>query len=522
MNGPINIDLVRSTPATQKFLIGAGVAEGARSCLVLARGFLIGTLVAGVITTFSSHSIPNISSWYWLSTLIVMVALALVTGAARHWAHVSCGNAIDQLRSQALDALQRKDPREVQEESGFWRALLGEGLGGLRGYFSDYLPALLAMCIATPSAILVISLLDLPSGILAAVTIPLIPLFMVLIGTLTRTATQRRLQETGVLNGQLVDLLSGALTLKALGNTTGPAEEIRRSGTRHARTTMSVLRLAFLSSFALEFIATLSVALVAVGIGLRLVHGEISLEAGLIILIVVPEVYAPLRRVGAAFHASADGLTAANQVFQLIKDAPPSHVSPAHEPAEELCVQGLSVTGRDGVLPHNLSFSAPRGRITVLLGGNGSGKSTTFLAILGVLPYTGTIKAPPLESISYLAAQPYFLEGTVNENLHVFGQREPATVEAVMTQLDVHLPPERQMTPGSGVSTGQAQRLALTRSLSQPASLYLLDEPSAHLSPELIEPLIHSIQQRAAAGAAVVIATHDDRLLTAAHQVVEL
>ncbi|APB19696.1 ABC transporter ATP-binding protein/permease [Corynebacterium pseudotuberculosis] len=522
MNGPINIDLVRITPATQKFLVGAGVAEGLRSCLVLARGFLIGTLVARTITAFSNNAAPHISFWYWLSTLLVMVALALITGAARHWAHVSCGNAIDQLRSQALTALRRKDPREVQEEAGHWRALLGEGLGSLRGYFSDYLPALLAMCIATPSAILVISFLDLPSGLLAAGTIPLIPLFMVLIGTLTRTATQRRLQETGTLNGQLVDLLSGALTLKALENTSGPAEEIRRSGARHALTTMSVLRLAFLSSFALEFIATLSVALVAVGIGLRLVHGEISLEAGLIILIVVPEVYAPLRRVGAAFHASADGLTAANQVFQLIKNTPPADATPVKEFSEELCIQGLSVAGRDGILPQNLSFTAPHGQITILLGGNGSGKSTTFLAVLGVLPYSGSITAPPLEAISYLAAQPYCMEGTVDDNLHVFGQRDPATVKALMTELDVQLPPDRHISPGSGISTGQAQRLALTRSLSQPASLYLLDEPSAHLSPELIDPLIQAVQQRAAAGAAIVIATHDERLVKAAHQVIKL
>lgn len=485
--------------------------------LTVARAALIGTAAATLIE--ADHA-----RWDLVYALVAVVAMqAIVAFAARRWASKSTGASIDELRLAALRALERRDPREVHEDAARWRTTLTAGLEGVRPYLTDYVPALIATCLATPIALLTLLYYDLPSGILAASTIPLIPLFMVLIGLLTREHTKRRLEVTSALSGQLSDLMLGAPTLRALGVTTAPAQQLRRTGCAHENATMSVLRLAFLSSFALEFLATLSVALVAVWIGLRLVDGEMTLLAGLVALIIVPEVYAPLRKVGGSFHAAVDGMTAAEEIFDLI-DSPASLAgSYVSRDSDVVSVQKLSVLGRDGITPEQLSFTAQPGQITVLHGANGSGKSTAILAILGLLPddaVTGTIRTPSLANIGYLPAHPALVAGTVAENLALLGARDTSRT-ANLVSLDIPL--DQQVHPGgAGISAGQGQRLALTRVLSPGYSALLLDEPTAHLSPELVDRLTVVLQAEAKRGTLLLISSHDPRIAAIADQVVHL
>ncbi|QGU05461.1 ABC transporter ATP-binding protein/permease [Corynebacterium comes] len=520
---PVDPRLLRLAPPVRSLILRAGLAQALTTMLVLARGVLIGWGATRLI-------VERVFPWWVIPALVAVVAAhGAVSWVAQRWSSRGVGATIDSLRASSLEALRRRDPRVVQEQSAHWRTVLTRGLDDFRPYLSDFLPSLVAVVLATPAALLVVFLADPVSGVLALVTVPLIPVFMVLIGTLTRAQTRRRLQITAALGGQLADLLSGALTLRALGATDQPGREIEASGRRHENATMSVLRLAFLSSFALEFIATLSVALVAVGIGLRLIDGSLGLSAGLIALIVIPEVYQPIRQVGTNFHAAADGLAAVEEVLELI-DAP-SHQPPFTPQRREgvaLEVSGLSVAGRDGTTPTDLSFRAEPGEVTVLHGPNGSGKSTAFLAVLGVLPKNlvhGQVVAPAPEAISYLPARPVLTPGTVKDNLVLLGA-EPARAEAAAAAVGTGVPGDRILgAHGSGISAGQSQRLALARTLARGDGgpmLLLLDEPSAHLSPELVEHLGMLLRQYAAEGHAVVVASHDRRIAAAADKVVPL
>lgn len=523
MRPPLDPRLLRLAPPVRALILRTGVAQASSTVLILARGVLLGWGAAQLIV---ERSFP-----WWVVPVLVAVVLAHagVEWLARRWSARGVGDTVDSLRTSALAALRRSDPREVQARSAHWRTVLTTGLDDFRPYLTDFLPALVSVVLATPAALLVVFLADPLSGVLALVTVPLIPAFMILIGTLTRTHTERRLAVTTALGGQLADLLSGARTLRALGATAGPAREVRESGRRHADATMSVLRLAFLSSFALEFLATLSVALVAVGIGLRLLDGSLSLGAGLIALIVVPEVYGPIRRVGTSFHAAADGLTAVDEVLPLL-DAPSSPVlfRPRRGDDLTLRVEGLTVRGRDGASPENLSFTARPGEVTLLHGPNGSGKSTTFLAVLGVLPeelVDGKITSPDAGSVSYLPAHPAFVPGTVADNLVLLGAPAEAAQQAA-ARVDTGVTADQIVGPhGTGISAGQGQRVALARTLARGAGrpvLLLLDEPSAHLPPELVEDLGRLLRERADAGDTVVLASHDPRLVDVADEVVPL
>lgn len=532
MTGPVDPRLLALVPPVRGLILRTGVLQALTTVLVLARGVLIGWVAARVILDRGADW--EVLTWPLVALFAVVTAHGVVAGRAQRSSADSVGRVVDTLRARALAALRCRDPRRVQEESAHWREVLTGGVEELRPYLSEFLPSLVTAVLATPAALAVVLVADPVSGILALVTVPLIPAFMVLIGKLTAAHTRRRLEVTTALGGQLADLLSGALTLRALGATRQPSRQLRSTGRRHEKATMSVLRLAFLSSFALEFLATLSVALVAVSIGLRLVDGNMGLTAGLIALIVVPEVYNPIRQVGTNFHAAADGLTAAEEILDLLdEDASTgsgdrgylTHRAPSG--GAGLTVTDLSVDGRDGVRPERLRFTAGPGRVTVLHGDNGSGKSTVFLAVLGMLPedlVTGRISAPPPEYTAYLAARPVLVPGTVADNLGLLGaDRGKATATAADLRLDV--PPQRPLGPaGEGISAGQAQRLALARTLAhgKEPTLYLLDEPSAHLSPELVEELSAELRRRARAGHTVVVASHDERLAAIADEVVSL
>ena len=505
MASPVDKRLLSLIPPVSRLIARAGVTQAASTVLVLARGVLIGWVAAQAIIQTAEFGAPQWDALTW--PVVALVAVVLLHGGvsyvAKRQGSRSVGDVVDTLRVKALDALRRRDPRQVQEQSAHWRTVLTDGVAEFRPYLSEFLPSLVALVLATPAALLVVFFLDPLSGVLALITLPLIPLFMVLIGKLTAVHTERRLRVTSALGGQLADLLSGAVTLRSLGAVRQPSRQLRSTGEAHEKATMGVLRLAFLSSFALEFLATLSVALVAVNIGLRLVYGEVGLVAGLIVLIIIPEVYNPVRQVGQNYHAAADGLSAAEEILDLLES--------------------------DGAAPAGGYLSpAADATVTVLYGPNGSGKSTVFLAVLGMLPdaaVTGRVTAPPADKISYLPARPVLTPGTVASNTTLLGA-EPALAASASTDVGLDLPPDHAVyAAGRGVSAGQGQRIGLARTLARAdggAPVLLLDEPSAHLSPELVAELIDALLARAARGDTVIIASHDDRMVAIADEVVHL
>ncbi|MGO2640454.1 ABC transporter ATP-binding protein/permease [Corynebacterium flavescens] len=533
MAAPVDPALLRLVPPVRRLIVRTGAFQALSTVLVMARGVLIGTVAATVITrTALADTPPDSVSWLGDSRIMVLLLIlcavvlahACVAGVARREQSRAVGASVDKLREATLTALGHRDPREVEEEAGRWRHVLSRGMEDFRPYLSQFLPALIAACISTPAALATIAYFDWVSAVFALVTLPLIPVFMILIGTLTAQHTRRRLEVTAGLGQQLADLVGGAPTLRALRRTEQPQANVSLLGERHTAATLGVLRLAFLSSFALEFIATLSVALVAVSIGLRLVAGNIELLPALVVLIIVPEVFNPVRTVGSSYHAAADGMESAQAALHLI--AQPQQMRGGYRELTSgggISVRGLSISGRDGIRPSNLNLQALPGELVVLAGPNGAGKSSVLLALLGQLPdaaVEGSLALPA--DISYLPPTPSLLPGTVENNLELWGA-QPAHIAAASRQIPLDVPLEREVSAtGSGLSAGQRERVGIVRALARPARCFLLDEPTAHLSPALVEDVLRVARSRADEGATVLIASHDPRVLAVADRVYTL
>jgi ATP-binding cassette subfamily C protein CydD len=355
----------------------------------------------------------------------------------------------------------------------------------------------------------VIARFDWESALIVLVALPLVPVFMVLIGLLTRDRSAAALEAMAILQSRLLDLVAGLPTLRALRRVGGSATRIAELGAAHRRSTIATLRIAFLSSFVLELLATLGVALVAVSVGLRLVYGNVTLAAGLTALLLAPEVFWPLRRVGAAFHSAQDGKTAAEKAFRLI-DAAPVAV-----PVD---------VGSDPV-----DIGAEPGQVTVITGPNGAGKTTLLHSILRL---DGGASETDLcawwHQVSWLPHRPLLLPGTVLQNLELFGpleNLEQACRAACFDEVLTDLPDGLHTTLGRGgvgLSLGQRQRLGLARALGSSARLLLLDEPTAHLDATTEARVLRAIAQRAAEGATVIVVGHRRPVLDIGDRIVRV
>ena len=278
---------------------------------------MLAHLVATVITEPDTRRLA-----YWSGSLLALAALwtvrALATWAQARLSQRGAAAAIAGLGGAVLRSVTAADPRRRTELRDDAAALILRGLDGLRPYFTAYLPALVLAAILTPAALAAMACFDLQATLVVLVALPLIPVFMVLIGLATAERSAAALTAMTTLQSRLLDLIAGLPTLRALGRADGPRERIVELGAAHRRSAMATLRIAFLSTLVLELIATLGVALVAVSVGLRLVYGQIALVDALTVLLLAPDVFWPLRRVGVEFHAAQDGKTAADKAFALI------------------------------------------------------------------------------------------------------------------------------------------------------------------------------------------------------------
>ncbi|MBD8142067.1 ATP-binding cassette domain-containing protein, partial [Frigoribacterium sp. CFBP 13605] len=332
--------------------------------------------------------------------------------------------------------------------------LVGPGLDALDEYFARYLPQLVLTALATPLLIVVMALHDWLSALIVVLTLPLIPVFMVLIGWTTRAAQTRQWDRLTHLASSFADAVGGASTLKAFGRERRQVERIGRITDDYRVETVTVLRVSFLSGFVLELAASLSVALVAVSIGIRLVEGSLGLTAGLFVLLLIPEAYLPLRQVGANYHAAADGVAAADDVFDLLDDedgdvtprssrattdADPAAALPE---ADALVVDRVSVGRGGAVRLAETSFVAETGRVTAVVGPSGAGKSTLLDAVLGLEPCEGRAvwrssgRAPARHEIAWSGQSAQLSSGTVAENVGLGDEDGPDT-EAVVRALDL-------------------------------------------------------------------------------------
>lgn len=502
---------------------------------------MLASMVARIITDPSARSLRG-----WLGPLSILLLLWIVR-TATHWLQARQGQrgasaVIADLNGQVLAAVTARQPNELAAQRDAAAIVVTRGLDGLRPYFTGYVPTLLLAAILTPATVGVIALYDLKSTAIVVITLPLIPIFMVLIGLATAERSAAALAAMTTLQGRLLDLIAGIPTLRALGRASGPEHRIAELAAAHRRSAMATLRIAFLSALVLELLATLGVALIAVGIGLRLVFGEMSLTTGLTVLLLAPDVYWPLRRIGVEFHAAQDGRTAADEAFALIGE--PTVASARNRTVAargaEIRLENLSVAGRDGNSPCELTAVIPPGRITVLTGRNGAGKSTTLQAIAGLaVPSSGRVLVDGVDvteleqgawwrQLSWLPQRPVLVPGTIRDNLSLLGELDDveracaaAGFDAVLAELPDGLDTELGRD-GVGLSLGQRQRLGLARAFGSPAAVLLLDEPTAHLDVHTEQLVLRAIVERARAGATVVVVGHRQPVVAIGDHVVDV
>ncbi len=485
----------------------------------------------------------------WLAA--VVGARTLVTALQERFAHRAATRAVAELRRQVLEHAARLGPRWLATHGGDAATLLTRGLDALEPYFVRYLPQLLLAVTVTPGALVVVAGLDWVAAATIAVTLPLVPLFMGLIGRVTAGYADRRLAAMTRLGRQVLDLLAGIPTLQALGRHRGPAARVRELGDAHRRATMGTLKVAFLSGMVLELLTTLSVALVAVGIGLRLVHGGLDLRTGLAVLVLAPEVYLPLRQVGAHFHASADGVAAAERAFGVLETPVAVVGGQARVPDLRHAVvrlAGVDVHAPDRArsAPAGLDLELRPGQVVALAGPNGAGKSTAVLVLLGLLaPDEGRVTVDDGHGVvdldgadlpewwgqvAWVPQRPVLEPGTVRDAVDPAGVVPDGLLAeaAALTGLDdvVAALPAGWLTRvghgGAGLSLGQRQRLALTRALLRPAPLVVLDEPTAHLDAAAEAQVVDVVRRLRTQGRTVLLVAHRPALLAAADVVVQV
>ncbi|TGO04307.1 thiol reductant ABC exporter subunit CydD [Serinibacter arcticus] len=535
-------------------------ARSARTFVVLAALLSVGATLAVIVSAFAiAHALaPVVEGRAELVDVLPAVGVLLGAVLARTglvWLRERLGQSaavatVGELRGALLRHATRMPHRWRVRRGDDVTVLATRGLDDLVPYLTGYLPQLLLTAILTPIALVVVLRLDLISGVIIAVTLPLVPLFMWLVGVTTRTYADERLAALTRQGSQLLDLLAGLTTLRALGREIGPGRRVRQLGDAYRRTTMQTLRVAFLSGAVLELLASLAVALVAVEIGMRLVYGHIDLTTGLTVLILAPEIYLPLRAVGAQFHASTNGLAAAQRTFEVLQEPLPAAGTRPVPAWTRLHLTGVGVRAGDrGYLaPGNLHAVVEPGCVTALAGASGAGKTTAAMTLLRLQPLDdGAIRLEHDDGSTDLAdvatdgpdgwwAQTSWVPqrvatvgGTIASHVGATDDAIRDAAAAATGLLDVVASlPRGWDTPlasgegglSSGLSVGQTQRLELTRALVSGSRLVVLDEPTAHLAARDEAAVVDAVRAVARAGAAVVVIAHRPTMLAAADRVV--
>ena len=548
---PLDPRLLKYASSARRHIILISILGIVTAVLVIAQTLALSAALSPAVT--SGASLTQVRTPLLLLVAIV-IARAAVIGVREALGHRAADRTIRELRGRVLTHISSLGPRWRATHGSEASTLLSRGLTDLSPYFVDYLPQLVLTATVTPLALATILFLDFWSAFIAAIVVPLIPIFMALIGRFTQSASSEKLETMQTLGAQMLDLIAGLPTLRALGRESAPRAHLESLSRSNTRATMSTLRIAFLSGAVLEFLSTLCVALVAVEVGFRMVFGHVSLFTGLAVIMLAPEVFEPLRQVGAQFHASANGVAAAERAFEILETPIPSMDEDSENSVQGIqnidwssaafSLRDLSIEARGTWAPAGLNADILPGTLSVLAGPSGSGKTSTIYALMRLLPIqsgqlmvrTCSGEEIPLQdipkealwkAITWVPQHPSLLPGTLREQLPSSTDEELEAAAALCGFTEVlDTLAERWDAPigqdGAGLSVGQRQRFALTRALLARTPIVILDEPTAHLDAVSEEIVLNAIEALRKKGRTVIAIAHRQALIDAADQVIRV
>jgi ATP-binding cassette subfamily C protein CydCD len=539
---PLDPRLLRYSRSSRGFIFTTVALAVLSAATTITQAYLL----ASIITRFFVLQQSFIENKRAIALLaVVFLCRALIAFSIDQISTTASSRIRNELRNQIMVKTLDSGAQDAQKlGSAGLSLLITKGINDLDGYFSKFLPQLFIAAIIPLTVGITIAVQDWQAGVIVLLTLPLIPIFGILIGRFTASATEKKWRSLGILSTYFLDLLSGLTTLKVYGREKIQSAKLKEVGDSYRKETMSVLRISFLSSLALELVATLSVALLAVSIGLRLVNGSIGLQTGLFILIIAPEVYWPIRQVAGYFHAAADGLSAFEKLFKIL-DRPAVNSGRSFKKLNAITWSQLTVE-----YPDRAALQIPSGQISaggtqLLIGPSGVGKSTLANILLGfVQPTSGELLFStengdiPLSEIaaidlhrqiSWLPQEPKFPIGTVAQILrHAKPSATDNELEEILRDVDLNI---SDLSSGLGtqlgnlkqpLSIGQLRKIALARALLKECQLLILDEPTASVDDVSEEIISKILSKKAAQGTLVLLITHRQQMISGATNVTDM
>ncbi|MET8370987.1 thiol reductant ABC exporter subunit CydD [Micromonospora profundi] len=536
---PFDPRLLRRVPAAR------------RDLAVLA---LLGVLAAGLIVaqaTALASALATAFEGELNSRALAGFVVAVAARSALVWAQGTVSARVAAtvkatLRADLFQAVGRHGPAWVAgQRAGQLATLSGRGLDALDAYFTGYLPQLV-LSVTVPVAVLArVVFADWGSAVIIACTLPLIPIFGALLGWQAQAATERQWRRLSLLGGHFLDMVAGLPTLRAFGRARAQTEVVRRMADGHRIATMKTLRIAFLSALVLELVATLSVALVAVPVGIRLLGGGLALQTALLILLLTPEAYLPLRAAGSRFHASMEGLTALDEALTVsAAPAAPRASEGAATPhgRGEIRFEAVTVAYERTTALRDVTLTIRPGERIAVIGPSGAGKSTLLGLLLGfVTPTSGRITVDGVDlatadpdawrrQVAWVPQRAHLFAATLADNIRLGAPDTPpealsaAVRDAALDDVVAGLPDGLDTLLGErghGLSSGQRQRVALARAFLRDAPVVLLDEPTARLD-TAAEAVVLDATRRLVAGRTALLVAHRPALLADADRILRV